>query len=391
MRFRHPDGTLLHVSYGTNVHPAQDTRGLHDQLRRFAGPVRRRLDADRLGLGLWLPARAVHELAADPARTDELRAALDRDGLEVVTVNAFPYGDFHAPVVKKAVYLPDWTDDARLDYTLDAARVLAAILPDDVDRGSISTLPLAWREPWDAGRAAAARDRLDRLADGLAKVEADTGRTIRVAFEPEPGCVGETAVGLAEHLRGVDAGRLGVCLDLCHLATEFEDPDAALAAVAGAGLDVVKTQVSAALHCPDPRDPAALAALEEFVEARFLHQTRALRDGGVVRRDDLPDALGRAGAPGLPTDGPWRVHVHVPLHARPREPLTSTTDVLGTALDRLVGGAHPLVEHLETETYTWSVLPEDLRPVDDAGLVAGIAAELAWTRDQLAARGVVAL
>jgi hypothetical protein len=83
--------------------------------------------------------------------------------------------------------------------------------------------------------------------------------------------------------------------------------------------------------------------------------------------------------------------VHVPLHARPREPLTSTTDVLGTALDRLVGGAHPLVEHLETETYTWSVLPEDLRPVDDAGLVAGIAAELAWTRDQLAARGVVAL
>jgi len=392
VRLRHPDGTVLHVSYGTNVHPAQDVTGLHDQLRRYAGPVRRRLGTDRLGLGLWLPARAVHELAADPRQTAALRAALDAEGLEVVTVNAFPYGDFHAPVVKKAVYRPDWTQDARSDYTLDAARVLAGLLPDDVTTGSISTLPLAWRSPWDGGRADAARKRLDRLTHGLADVEATTGRRIRVAVEPEPGCVGETATGLVEHLADLDAARLGVCLDLCHLATEFEEPAAALAAVQEAGLDVVKTQVSAALHAPDPADPEALAALEEFVEGRFLHQTRVRRGGGVERRDDLPDALGRVDdVPALDTDGPWRVHVHVPLHAQPRQPLRSTTDVLDDALDRLVGGERPLVEHLETETYTWSVLPDHLRPRDDDGLVAGIAAELDWTRRRLVARGMEAL
>ncbi|WP_402463456.1 metabolite traffic protein EboE [Isoptericola aurantiacus] len=392
MRLRHPDGTVLHVSYGTNVHPAQDVDGLVDQLGRYAGPVRRRLGADRLGLGLWLPARATRELAADPAAVGLLRKALDHEGLEVVTVNAFPYGNFHAPVVKKAVYRPDWTEDARLDYTLDCARVLAELLPDDVARGSISTLPLGWREPWDAERSAAARDRLDRLAAGLAALEESTGRTVRVAVEPEPGCVGETAAGVAEHLRGVDADRLGACLDLCHLACEFEEPAAALDALRDAGLPVVKTQVSAALHCEDPTDPAALAALEEFVEARFLHQTRERSTAGVLRRDDLPDALGRAeGVAGLPGSDPWRVHVHVPLHADPRPPLRSTRDVLTEALDLLVGGEHPLVDHLETETYTWSVLPEHLRPRDDDGLVAGIAAELDWTRSRLVDRGMEVL
>ncbi|GAA1979237.1 metabolite traffic protein EboE [Isoptericola halotolerans] len=400
MRFRHPDGTVLHVSYGTNVHPAQDVDGLVDQLRRFAGPVRRRLGADRLGLGLWLPAEATHRLAADPSAVGLLRKALEHEGLEVVTVNAFPYGNFHAPVVKKAVYRPDWTQDARLDYTLDCAQVLTELLPDDVARGSISTLPLGWREPWDATRSAAARDRLDRLADGLGVLEDRTGRTVRVAFEPEPGCLAETATGLADHLRGVDTDRLGACVDLCHLATEFEEPTAALAALRGAGLPVVKTQVSAALHCEDPRDPAALEALEEFAEARFLHQVRerhvtgSAGTGGtaVERRDDLPDALGRVdGTPGLPGDGPWRVHVHVPLHATPRPPLRSTRDVLTDALDLLVGGPHPVVDHLETETYTWSVLPAHLRPRDDDGLVAGIAAELAWTRGQLVDRGMGAL
>ncbi|WP_407319675.1 metabolite traffic protein EboE [Isoptericola halotolerans] len=395
MRLRHPDGSLLHISYGTNVHPAQDVDGLVEQVRRFAGPVRRRIGADRLGLGLWLPAEATRHLAADPSAVDLLRKALDHEGLEVVTVNAFPYGNFHAPVVKKAVYRPDWTQDERLGYTLDCARVLTRLLPDDVARGSISTLPLGWRDPWDDVRAAAARERVDRLAEGLADLEERTGRTVRVAFEPEPGCVAETAAGVAEHLRGIDTDRLGACLDLCHLATEFEEPAAALAALDEAGLPVVKTQVSAALHCEDPRDPAALAALEEFAEARFLHQVRERRAGAettVDRRDDLPDALGRVyGTAGLPGDGPWRVHVHVPLHATPRPPLRSTRDVLTGALDLLVGGAHPVVDHLETETYTWSVLPDHLRPHDDDGLVAGIAAELDWTRSQLVDRGMEVL
>ncbi|MEK8109712.1 TIM barrel protein [Micromonospora sp. M12] len=151
--------------------------------------------------------------------------------------------------------------------------MLADLLPDDAARGSISTLPLAWREPWDTGRADAARRRLDQLAAGLAELQRDTGREVRIAFEPEPGCVVESTGQAAALLSGMDTDRLGVCLDLAHLACAWEEPAEALHRLRTAGLPVVKVQVSAAVEATDPRGGAE--ALRRWVEPRFLHQTRA--------------------------------------------------------------------------------------------------------------------
>ncbi|GGC13494.1 metabolite traffic protein EboE [Cellulomonas carbonis] len=382
MRLHHPDGTRVHLAYGTNVHPAEDVDGLLAQLDRYGRRVREHLGVATLGLGLWLPARAAAALAADPAGTDRLRSALRAAGLEVVTLNAFPYAAFHAPRVKHAVYRPDWSTPERLAYTLDCAAVLTRLLPDDADRGSISTLPLGWRAGWDRTRHRAAEDALHRLTDGLRALADRTGRVVRVGLEPEPGCVLETSTDAVARLGGLDAEHLGVCLDLCHVATEFEDPAAAVERVRDAGIPVVKVQVSAALHAADPT--VARTALSAFAEDRFLHQVReraGRRDAAVVRRDDLPDALG---ADGLPAVGPWRVHVHVPVHHEPEPPLTSTRDALLRGLAAVLGSPAALTDHLEVETYTWSVLPDHLRPADDDGLVAGLAAELAWTRDRLA-------
>lgn len=72
-----------------------------------------------------------------------LAEALDRNGLEVVTLNGFPCAGFHDEVVGKRVYLPDWTSPLRLEYTLDLVKVLAELMPGDASYGSISTLPLA--------------------------------------------------------------------------------------------------------------------------------------------------------------------------------------------------------------------------------------------------------
>lgn len=386
MRLRHRDGTLVHLAYCSNVHPAEDPAGIHSQLRRFAGPVRERLGVDRLGVGLWLPAATASLLASDAAELDALRGVLAEQGLEVVTLNAFPYGGFHDPVVKHRVYKPDWTERARLEYTLDAAAVLAELLPDDARRGSISTLPLAWYTPWSESDRRAARGHLDELADGLARLRERTGRHIRVGFEAEPGCVIETTDEAVAELSGVDSEYIGVCLDACHLATAFEDAGAAVGKLTSAGLPVVKSQLSAALHVADPADAATRAVLAGFVEERFLHQVREPRgagqsgqagQGGLLSLDDLPEAL--AGDT-LPAAEPWRVHFHLPLHAAPSAPLAATDAELVATMGALVGGEHALTDHLEVETYTWTVLPEDQRPVDDAGLVAGIAAELAQAR-----------
>jgi sugar phosphate isomerase/epimerase len=353
------------LCYCTNVHPAEDLAGVLGQLDRYAVPVREKLGADRLGLGLWLAADVAAGLAADPSERRKFRAELDARGLGVLTMNAFPYGGFHADVVKLSVYEPRWTDRKRLQYTVDCATVLDEILADDAAYGSISTLPLGWREPWtpqDDTAALAALTELTQALRGFSKV-------IKLAVEPEPGCILDTVADTVAWLAPrVDPEYIGLCLDTCHLAVSFADPSGTVKSIAEAGLEVVKVQASAALHVAEPK--AAVAELAEFAEPRYLHQVRELSaDGTVLKADDLPEALEK-----LPGEGPWRVHFHVPLHAEPDQPLASTNDVITEVLR-----AVPADRTVEVETYTWNVLPD--RHQQD--LVDGIAAELAWADKEI--------
>ncbi|WP_326653765.1 MULTISPECIES: metabolite traffic protein EboE [unclassified Streptomyces] len=394
MRFRHPDGATVHLSYCTNVHPAETLDGVLAQLRDHCEPVRKRLGRDRLGIGLWLAKDAAHSLITDPAALRGLRAELEHRGLEVVTLNGFPYQGFGAAEVKYRVYKPDWTDPERLAHTTDLARLLAALLPDDITEGTISTLPLAWRTSFDDTAAGNAHTALITLAERLDALEELTGKSIRIGLEPEPGCTIEITADAIAPLTTIAAatapGRIGICVDTCHLATSFEDAGAALAALVAAGVTIPKAQLSAALHAEEPHLPEVRAALAAFAEPRFLHQTRTLprapRAGetpsatGLVGTDDLDEALGGTA---LPDGAPWRAHFHVPLHAPPAPPLTSTLSVLLDTLKRLVGGPNPLTRHLEVETYTWQALPPELRPRNRTQLTDGIAAELTLARDLL--------
>ncbi|MFJ8357863.1 metabolite traffic protein EboE [Streptomyces sp. NPDC093984] len=385
MRFRHPDGSTVHLAYCTNVHPAETLDGVLAQLRDHCEPVRRRLGRDRLGIGLWLAGDAASTLVTDPSALRGLRTELDRRGLEVVTLNGFPYEGFGAEEVKHRVYKPDWADPERLDHTTALARVLAVLLPDDVTEGSISTLPLAWRTAHDAERAERARTALRTLAARLDALAELTGRSIRVGLEPEPGCTVETTRDAIAPLTAIAHDRIGICVDTCHLATSFEDPHTALDALTRARVPVVKSQLSSALHAEHPHLPEVREALAAFAEPRFLHQTRTLTAAGLRGTDDLPQALK---GDTLPDAAPWRAHFHVPLHATPAAPLTSTLPVLRAALARLVGGPHPLTRHLEVETYTWQALPPELRPRARAQLADGIAAELALARGLLTDLGL---
>jgi sugar phosphate isomerase/epimerase len=362
----------VELSYCTNVHPAEDLDGVIAQLDTHAGPVRAAAGQDSLGVGLWLTAETAAVLAADPGARERLAGALDRNGLTFRTVNAFPYRGFHDDVVKLRVYEPDWTTPERLRFTTDCATALAALLPEG-EAGSISTLPLGWRTGWGA-----------ELAEHLRALEEATGRTVRVGIEPEPGCILDTVADVTRWLGerpGLTAdGRIGLCLDTCHLAVSFADPTGAVAAATAAGVRIVKVQASVALEVTDPSAPGAAAALEPFAEDRYLHQVRAGDAAtGAPAADDLPEVLGAD--PAWPTDRPWRIHVHIPLHARPAPPLRATTEVLGAAVDAVLAAPGGADAHLDVETYTWTVLPDDLQP---ESLVDGIAAEIRWARENLA-------
>jgi sugar phosphate isomerase/epimerase len=365
------------LSYCTNVHPAEDLDGVIRQLREYSGPIRRRAGLDVLGVGLWIPAVLARRLAGSPDDLAVLREVLTAEGLQLHTVNAFPYGGFHNDVVKLDVYKPTWAQPERLEYTMDCAEVLAALLPDGV-AGSISTLPLAWREPWTQHDDDIATAALAALSSRLRELRDRTGKTVRVAVEPEPGCVLDTVADVVGWLSarldsGIDAEFVGLCVDTCHLAVSFADPVEAIDQIEAAGLRVVKIQASSALHVSDPSSPAARAALAAFAEPRYLHQVRESGSADVLTADDLPEALTE-----LPGENAWRVHFHIPLHHVPSAPLETTADVLRQTVAEVGRRSYSEEVHLDIETYTWSVLPEP-----PAGLIEGITAEVEWAMSRL--------
>ena len=130
------------------------------------------------------------------------------------------------------------------------------------------------------------------------------------------------------------------------------------------------------------------AALKEFADDIYFHQVIARSaEGAITRYQDLDVALAQPTSINHEPPAEWRIHFHIPLHSKPTVLFDTTADHLLGAMDILKADPH-LCPHIEMETYTWEVLPKAARPTDDAGLAAGIAAELAFARAQMSTCGV---
>ena len=398
------------LSYCTNVHPGESFAELLELIRGPLARVRREFSPQApLGAGLWLAADAATTLAQEPSAGEEARAALSEAGLFAYTVNAFPIGGFHDREVKERVYRPTWLDPARRRYSEAACRALAALLPEG-ERGSVSTVPISYKAFGDGGRLAAAGAQLGELAANLERLEAETGRELSLALEPEPlaqlETTGETLSFLREHVfsgagRAAFAAaggpardaeerlrrRIGICIDTCHLSCRYEDLLSSLEDIDREGARVVKVQLSSALELLRPAErPEALARLVGFSEPRYLHQTLAETPGGVVALADLPEVLDSEGKlrGDLSAASRLRTHFHVPLCWEGDAELGTTRPDLERALQALAERC----DHLEVETYTFDVLPEAERARYDHDPVRMIVAELEWVRDALAERGL---
>jgi hypothetical protein len=397
----------LHLTYCTNIHPAEGWAATDAVLRRIAPALKARVSRHApFGLGLRLGAREARELL-EGDRLEEFRSFLEDEGLYVAILNGFPYGPFHGEPVKTNVYAPDWRTDARVDYTLDLAAILAALLPEGAS-GGISTVPLSykrWMDKDDAAGWELLTRQIIRVAERLVRIDRETGRSIHLDLEPEPDCLletsGETVEFFERWLRPVGAedlaGRLGVsvadatecllehvqvCFDCCHCAVEFEDPSSALASLHHAGIRIGRVQLSSALMLEMPETALELAAanarLEAFVESTYLHQVVDRCGTELTRFADLDEAI-RAAAPAPGCER--RIHFHVPLFTSEYEGLRSSQRVVQDVLDRARAGA--LTQHLEIETYTWSVLPDALR----AEITDSIGREYEWVLAQWKSRG----
>ena len=382
----------LHLAYCTNIHRGETWKETFDALCRHTLAVRDRVSPNNpYAIGLRLSNEASLELAQPPVLED-FRHWLKDQNCYVFTINGFPYGQFHGARVKEQVYAPDWTTAERLDFTNRLFDILAQLLPEGIE-GSVSTVPCSFKEfITGQSQVEAMRANLWKCVEHVSSLSQRTGRRLHLGLEPEPLCYLETsheAVRFFEemaHDRPNDQRlfeHLGVNYDTCHLAVEYEEAPEALRRLRGAGIRISKIHVSSALKVRPT--PEARQALRGFAEGVYFHQVIERDAGGALRRyRDLDVALASGTSE---SNGEWRIHFHIPLHARATPLFDNTSDHILALLD-IIEQTPALCAHLEMETYTWEVMPPELK---NRSVVDQLVAEYEWTLARLRERNIVPL
>lgn len=399
-------GQGYHLTYCTNIHPGETWAEVFESLQTYLLQIKSQISPDKpFGVGLRLSDQASRDLLLGNNLPD-FKNWLQQNGAYLFTMNGFPFGGFHGQVVKDAVHKPDWTTTERLEYTQRLSRILAYLLPEGLE-GGISTSPLSYK-PWLNNDPAVTQTVLEQsthhlalLVESLYHLQRETGKTIHIDIEPEPDGLLETSAEFLHYYKtwllpkvsDYLGGRLGLsgdqavqiiknhiqlCYDVCHFALAYEEPLQVFNQLAEAGICIGKIQISAAIKTSltDTQQRTEIKkALEPFVESTYLHQVLVKTDNGnIVQYPDLPEALEHIQDPNARE---WRTHFHVPIFVDRFTPLQSTQDEIVQTLQLL--NTHRVTKHLEVETYTWGVLPTELK--QDLG--ASIERELTWVLDQL--------
>jgi hypothetical protein len=396
-----------HLTYCTNIHAGKNWEEDFNALKQNFPVIKQTIAPNEpLGLGLRLSNEASLELRNEETLL-QFKQWLTENDAYVFTMNGFPYGDFHHTVVKEHVHSPDWTTDKRKDYTVRLFHILKALLPEGMD-GGISTSPLSYRHwfknevDFNTAKKAATLN-IITIIGLLMTIHQESGQLLHLDIEPEPDGILETgrefidwfendllvlaAPILAEqfNISTQDATdhikkHLCLCYDVCHFAIGYENHAAVLAELEQKGIRVGKIQISAALKADIKGSIAERAAIKTsfsaFNESTYLHQVVALKkDGSLIRYPDLPQALEDFDLENIEQ---WRSHFHVPISIKEIGLLQSTQDDITTLLE--LQKNKPFTNHLEVETYTWEVLPEQIK----LPIAQSISNELNWVIDTLA-------
>lgn len=401
---------LKELTYCANAHACMAFDALKANLETFFTPVCELRQQANMHSGLWFSNAVVNEILAEPNKLVELKEILQQRGVNLTSLNGFPYGDFHADEVKESVYLPDWADAKRLIYTQNLALILATCMPDNIDKGAISTLPLGYKLHWQPRKNKQAIDQLITLCQFLSELEAQTGKQIQIGLEMEPDCVLESTHELVDFfhqqllpqalLVGISKMQLlryiGCCYDTCHQAVKFEDTHTALTQITNANIEICKIQISnapiATLH--NKEDIQYLCTL--FQDAKFMHQcTLKSATGELTSFNDLNETqlmalFNHTPQAALPLT--CCVHYHVPIHmadiASPEKHDISTTQFAIISTLSFLQQKPALKPYIEIETYTWLNFLKQVSK-DQIPLVEGLFAEFVWLEKAMKARRLI--
>lgn len=368
---------MRQLTYCTNIHPGETWGDVLKNLTGHTAAVKKQFSpSSPFPLGLRISHQASLEIG--PQEIRDFHDWCETEDCYLLTINGFPYGTFHQQPVKAAVYDPDWRTPARVIYTKRLADLAVALItrPTEV---SISTVPIAFKPGFDEGDWPLVRENLVEALVHLERIFNQTGIRICLALEPEPYCVLETMaetvnffarMALPESLRDF----IGICVDCCHQAVEFEDPRQCLEQLRAANIKIAKVQVSSALRAIGDE----ITQLINFDEPIYLHQVVAKSQAGLQRFADLPDFKRSLQEGEIFSE--CRVHFHVPIFLAHLGHCGTTQFFLEEFL--------PLLDAdipLEIETYSFNNLPENLR---QDSVSKSLVRELCWVRELIGARWV---
>ena len=381
----------FHLCYCTNIFPGESYQDLLTNLREHVADV---LVCTR---EVYLPpttdsAGQTEPLAAVPLGlriSNQASLEMEREGLAelqdfckqhrcyIASINGFPFGTFHNDRVKAAVYDPDWRQRSRVSYTLRLID-LAARMHSEINREvlsaqkaslpaiSISTSPIGYKEHFalaaDSQDWQRALAHLREAADHCLLVNARHQCRVEIALEPEPACVIETleevrklfaALALTSEQQAV----LGICLDCCHQAVQFESPEDWLQLFKSENIRLSKVQISSAIRA-EGKDGLKLLAFDEPV---YLHQCVLRSGNSLFRINDIPQ-LQLFSERFLFEE--TRCHFHVPIFAEkiaaPDGSLLSTTQTFMENFLKALAKTE-LAPCCEVETYSFTALPDSVK------------------------------
>jgi hypothetical protein len=390
----------FHCTYCTNIHAGENWEITFNNLKAHIPAVKKEVAPGvTFGIGLRLSNKASEELQKENNLL-HFKQWLDVNNLYVFTMNGFPYGNFHNAIVKDLVHAPDWTTTERVIYTKRLFNQLAFLLPEGQE-GGISTSPISYKHWHNTERAKenvlkTGANNMAAIVLQLSEIEKETGKYLHLDIEPEPdGMIENTVEFLSfyndyllpiacksiQEATGIDSEEaqeliyrhITICYDVCHFSLAFEAPQDTFAMLKKNHIKVGKIQISSALKIifDGKNNDAIWESLSNFNESTYLHQVTEKINNVVTVYNDLPLVLANK-----KNHSELRAHFHVPIFLETFSNLQSTQDQIIKVMAYLKKEA--VSHHIEVETYSWNVLPEELKMNIDKS----ISRELKWLLQQ---------
>lgn len=289
----------------------------------------------------------------------ELKSWMKKYNIDISSINAFVYQNFHKKRIKETIYSPDWSSINRLIFT-HRLITLSSKLKRKKIHISISTLPISykkWIKKYDEPYI------FYKSTNYLKNYKISLNKNISIDIEPEPCCEIENYKNfIIFYKKWIDIKKdksnnakfLGICFDVCHFSVIFDKQEKIIKLIKKTKINIGKIQISSALKTIIPKKISQLKRLKNTLhilrKSDFLHQCMIKNINKIEKYTDIPKLLSLIKKK---QNLELRIHCHIPVYKKKFKYMTTTKNEINK-INKLLKKTQ-LTKILEIETYTQNI------------------------------------